>query len=358
MPSKNTILNYKGQDIFVGIDTHLRQWTVTIALTHSIHKTFSMNPKAKELSNYLRRNFPGCNYYSAYEASFCGFSVHFDLLDNGIKNIIVNPADIPTTDKERKQKEDMRDSRKIAKSLRSGDLSGIYIPSKESIEFRGLVRYRKTLVKEISRNKNRIKSLLYFHGIEIPETHSTASKYWSGKFTQWLFSIKLITDSGDEVIKGYVNISIYLRKCLLEVNRSLRARYKQGQYSNALQLLCSVPGIGLITASTFLSEIENINRFSSLDKLCSYIGLIPSTNSSGLKDIDTGITPRSNKPLRNVLIESAWMSVRIDPSMALAFNQLCERMGKNKAIVRIAKKLLNRIRYVLKNNTEYVHAVV
>ena len=202
MQEKSKTLNFKGQDIYVGIDTHLKQWTVTIMLAFSTYKTFSMNPSGKELRIYLSKHFPEGTYYSAYEASFCGFSVHFELLENGIQNIIVNPADIPTTDKERKQKEDMRDSRKIAKSLRCGDLVGIYVPSKESIEFRGLVRYRKTLVKEISRNKNRIKSLIYFHGIKIPASHNTASKYWSGVFTEWLLTLEFTTLGGQPLIKG------------------------------------------------------------------------------------------------------------------------------------------------------------
>ena len=358
MQEKNNTLNFNGQDIYVGIDTHLRQWTVTIMLAHSTYKTFSMNPCAKELGNYLHKHFPGGNYYSAYEASFCGFSVHFELLNNGIQNIIVNPSDIPTTDKERKQKEDMRDSRKIAKSLRSGDLEGIYVPSKGSIEFRGLVRYRKTLVKEISRNKNRIKSLIYFHGIKIPASHNTASEYWSGKFTEWQLTLEFTTGNGKKVLEGLINITHYLRKCLLDVNRSLRDNLKEGAYFRALNLLCSIPGIGLIAASTFLSEIENFNRFPNLDKPCCYIGLVPRTDSSGEREQDGGITPRSNKPLRNVLIESAWIAVRHDPALALAFNELCQRMGKNNAIIRIAKKLLNRIRYVMKNNTEYEYAVV
>ena len=109
----------------------------------------------------MNANFPQGNYYSVYEAGFCGFSIHRELEKCGIKNIIVNPADIPATDKDKRQKEDKRDSRKLAKSLKNGELTGIHILSIEIEELRSLVRYRKTIVKELGRHKNRIKSLVY-----------------------------------------------------------------------------------------------------------------------------------------------------------------------------------------------------
>jgi transposase len=351
-------ISFKGQKIFVGLDTHLRSWKVTIMLEQSIFKTFSMNPKVEELASYLRKHFPGGTYYSAYEASFCGFSIHRELVANGIKNIIVNPADIPTTDKERKQKEDKRDSRKIARSLRNGDLKAIYVPTNATVEFRGYVRYRKTLVKEITRNKNRVKSLLYFSGIEIPEALNSASSYWSGKFTQWLAGLEFETEYGKMVLDNLVDLTQRLRKDLLVANRSLRKLYFEGEYSSILQLLTTIPGIGLITAVTLLSEIENIKRFKSLDQLCSFVGLIPSTSSSGDTDKIGSITPRKNKLLRSIIIECSWMAIRADPSLALSFNELSKRMTNNKAIIRIAKKLLNRIRFVMQNETEYVCGVV
>ena len=358
MQSKSTNNGLNNQKIYVGIDTHLKNWRVTILLEHSTYKTFSHNPCAKELARYLKKNFPNCSYYSAYEASFCGYSIHWALEENGIHNIIVNPADIPTSDKERKNKEDKRDSRKIAKTLRSGDLEGIYIPTKASIDFRGLVRYRKTLVKEITRNKNRIKSFLYFHGINIPKELDSASSHWSGKFTQWLRTVETTTDFGKIVLDNTLDTTEYLRTNLLKVNRELRVIYKNSIYTDKLNLLCSIPGIGLIAAVTLLSELEDINRFKNLDAFCSYVGLIPTTHSSGENDKVGNITPRANKPLRSIIIESAWTASRHDPSLALCFNELCIRMKKNEAIIRIAKKLLNRIKYVMKNETKYVYAVV
>ena len=358
MKTQFNTISFKGQKIYVGIDVHLKSWTVSIFLENTFHRKFSQNPSAKELSRYMRKHFPKGEYYSVYESGFCGYSVHRELESEGIHNIIVNAADIPTTDKERKQKEDGRDSMKLAKSLRSGDLKGIYILHTSTIEFRGLVRFRKTTVKEIRRNKTRIKSYLYFNGISIPSELDGASKYWSGKFTQWLSTVKLSTDAGNMVLKKTLENVDHLRSQLLEINRSLRFMVREGKYSSRLKLLMSLPGIGLVSAVTFLSELEDLNRFKNLDTFCSYVGLVPSTRSSGEKEFSVGITPRSNNHLRNVIIECAWIAIRQDPSLTLRFNELCQRMKKNNAIVRIAKKLLNRIRFVMKNETEYVYSIV
>jgi transposase len=351
-------INFKGQNIYVGIDSHLRSWKVTIMTETLSHKTFSQDPEPELLAKYLHRNFPGANYYSAYEASFCGFGIHRELEKLGIKNLVVNPADIPTTDKEKKQKEDKRDSRKIAKTLRSGDLKSIYIPSKESEELRSLVRYRKILVKDIGRGKNRIKSHLYFHGIKIPDEYSQASKYWSNRFSDWIKSVTLATPYGTIVLQDMLENNLLLRKKLLKVTREIRTASQDEKYKKAYILLTSIPGIGPVTAMTIISELENIGRFKSLDKLCSYIGLVPTTNSTGDNEKTGNVTPRANRTLRASIIESAWVAIRIDPALSLAYNELCKKMKPNRAIIRIAKKMLNRVRYVLKNETEYVCSVI
>jgi transposase len=358
MQSKGKELEFKGVNIFTGIDTHLKNWRVTIMVENSYFKTFSMNPKATELSTYLKKYFPGGNYYSAYEAGFCGYSIHRMLLKEGIQNIIVNPADIPTTDKERKQKEDSRDSRKIARSLSNGDLEGIYIPSQETEELRSLVQYRKSLVKDIGRNKSRIKSFLYRHGIEVPLELGTASKYWSSNFTKWLRTVQLGTSFGHTVIHNMLDTVALLRTKLLDVQKELREIAKQESYARQVKWPTGIPGIGLISAMTLLSELESIFRFKTLDQLCSYIGLVPTTNSSSETERVGSITPRSNQILRGMIIESSWIAIRNDPALALAYSKLCKRMKPNKAIIRIAKKLLNRIRYVLNNQKQYEYAII
>ena len=70
MPTQINNLNFEGQNIYAGFDSHLKSWKVTILTDELTLKTFVMPPKPEVLSNYLHSNFPGANYYSAYEAGF------------------------------------------------------------------------------------------------------------------------------------------------------------------------------------------------------------------------------------------------------------------------------------------------
>ncbi len=144
-------LNFEGQNIYAGFDVHLKSWQVTIMSDQMTLKTFVMPPKPEVLSDYLHSNFPNAIYHSAYEAGFSGLWTHYKLQELGINNIVVNAADIPVTQKERLQKEDRRDSRKIARSLRNGELTSIYIPSIETLNDRSLLRSRAYLVEDMVR---------------------------------------------------------------------------------------------------------------------------------------------------------------------------------------------------------------
>lgn len=351
-------LDFSGQNIFIGIDAHKKQWKNSIMVENVFYKTISQPSDPKALSNYLRKNFPGGNYFSAYEAGFCGFWPHYQLEELGIKSIVVNPSDIPTSDKERRQKEDKRDSRKIAKALQSNILEGIYIPQKKTLEDRMLVRYRFTFVKELNRFKNRIKAILNFYGIKYPDEFSGTNSHWSKRFIDWLESIKFDEASAKLAFKTIIDQCKYLRRCLLDINRQIRELSKTEAYNKNVKLLTSIHGIGLIISMVLLTELETIDRFKKLDQLCSFIGIVPSTNSSGENDKAGDITPRSHKLLRSLLVEASWVAIRHDPVLLLSYTKYSKRMEPNMAIIRIVKKMLNRIRYVLKNEQEYVIATV
>lgn len=354
MREKISKKTFEGQSIYVGIDVHKKSWKVSVMTKELDYKTFSAVPEAEKLSNYLREHFPGAEYHSAYEAGFSGFSLHRELTKLGIKSIVVNPADVPTTDKERRQKEDQRDSRKIADTLRGGRLRGIYVPCEQIQQDRTLLRTRDALVKDLRRNKNRIKSLLYFEGIPYPERFYGSRSHWSRKFVEWLESLASIKPA----LMAYLDMVKHQRALLLRVTRQIRSLSQTVAYKEKVDLLLEVPGIGNLTAMKLLTELDTISRFPDFNRLRSYAGLVPSTDSSGDNVKDIGITPRTNARLRVALIESAWVAIRNDPAMLAAYQKLTKRMPGNRAIVRIAKKLLNRIAFVLRTHSRYEKSVV
>lgn len=352
-------LNFSEQNIYVGIDVDLKSWRVTILTEHFHHKTFTQPPSPSALAHYLTHNFPGGMYQSAYEAGFSGLWAHYELIKMGVNNIVVNPADVPSTQKEQLQKTDSMDSRKIARSLRSGELTGIYIPVLSTLEARSLLRSRSAIVKDLSRMKQRIKSLLMFYGIPYPPAFEKSATHWSKRFMRWLSEeVTFSTEQGKVALSLLVNSATEQRKLLLEATRKIRELSRTSSYEEPLRLARTVPGIGFITGMTFLTEIEDISRFGNSDKLAGYIGLIPTSHASGEKEGKGEMTFRGQAQMKSMLIESSWFAARIDPALSSCFSSLVQRMEPNKAITRIARKVLNRIYYVLKYKKEYVCSVV
>jgi transposase len=358
MKTQSNKLDFKGQNIYVGFDVHKKNWSVTVMTEHLTHKTFSQDSKPEILYQYLVKNFPGGNYFSAYEAGFCGYWIHNKLMELGVHSIVVNPADVPTTGSERDQKSDPVDSKKIARALRNKELTAIWVPPIKILEDRTLLRTRAILVKDITRYKNRIKSFINFHGIEIPDSFLRSNSHWSKRFMDWLKTIEMKENSGKESLCAIVRVVEDLRITLLDVTKKIKALSKTEAYHNNVELLRSIPGVGLITAMILLTELGTINRFNNTDQLCKFVGFIPSMHDSGENKNPGNLTKRGHSVLRSLLIESAWTAARLDPVLMKIYHEYCKRMDSNEAIVRIAKKLLKRISYVLKNQKSYVCNVV
>jgi len=161
--------SFKGQSFYVGIDSHKKSWKVTILGEQYEHKTMSQNPDPDLLATYLHRNFPGGSYHAVYEAGFNGFESCRRLNQLGVNCIVIHAADVPTSQKEKLQKTDKADSRKLARSLRSKEFEAIHVPDQKLEADRALVRQRFRLVKDVSRTKNRVKSLLFQFNIPIPD---------------------------------------------------------------------------------------------------------------------------------------------------------------------------------------------
>ena len=272
-------LNFEGQNIYMGFDVHLKSWQVTLMSEAMTLKTFVMPPQPEVLSNYLHVNFPKATYYSAYEAGFSGLWAHYRLQELGINNIVVNAADIPGTQKDKLQKEDKRDSRKIARCLRNGELTPIYTPTMETLNDRSLIRSRSVLVRDMVRFKVRIKSFLYFYGIEFPKEFKNRNTHWSNRFTSWLKEIPMKEESGKQALNALIDEAESQRELLLRVTREIKVLSQGPKYKDRVKLLRSIPGIGLLSAMIILTEVENMDRFPNAEKFASFIGLIPMSRS-------------------------------------------------------------------------------
>jgi transposase len=350
------IIDFSGKTLCVGIDVHLNDFQVATVHEEICLGNHRMEANSGKLIRHLNNRYPGATFKCVYESCAWGFTLQRQLSAAGIDCIVVNAADVATNDKERRRKTDPVDALKLARKLASGDLKGIYIPTEEDQKERNLIRYRKRIVGDLSRSKNRLKSLLKYQGIDIPEKFGKAN--WSKQFLNWVQQQADYDPLVGDVLSLMLEQIKHLRQLKLKIEKKLRELMKSEKYKKQSELLVSVPGVGSIVSALFLLEIGNVRRFSSFDRLNDFVGFCPDTDSSGETERDTGITTRRHKQLRTALIEAAWEAKRSDPALLETYMQLTKRMTGNKAIVRIARKLLRRMRAVLISEIPYQKGIL
>lgn len=343
-------VDFTGQKFYIGLDVHKRSWAVTIRSMGLKIGHFTQQPSAEALAAHLKRKYPGGTYYSAYETGFCGTSIHEQLQKHGITNIVVHAADIPSTDKQRKNKTDIHDSRSIAEHLEKNNLRGIYVLSREQQELRSLFRLRSKKVIDVTRANNRLKGFLVYFGIEIPH-HLAKKEYISRKVIAWLSNLELSSEAGTIALQQHLEALQYQRKQLFQITQLLR-HHTQVVHGESYAYLISIPGIGAITAMGLLAEIADFKRFSDPDQYCSYLGLAPWENSSGEVQKTNGLQPRCNKHLRPLLIEASWKAIRTTPALFAYYSKHAVKDSKH-AIVKVARKLALIAKAVVLNQQKY-----
>jgi transposase len=315
-----------------------------------------MSANADTLISHLKRRSPGAKFKCVYESCAWGFALHRKLTAAGMDCIVVHAADVSTSDKERRRKTDPVDALKLARGLEDQSFEGIYVPDEQQQKERNLIRYRQRLTWDLNRCKNRLKSLLRYQGYTIPD--NLAKSNWSKNFINW---VKQQADE-DVALQGVLLLELeqieLLRELKLKTEKKLRELMQIEKYKTIAALLMTVPGIGPINAMLYALELGDTSRFKSFHELNSFVGLCPDKFSSGEKDQSLGITRRGNRALRSALIEAAWVAIRVDPAMLDAYKEFTKRMAGNKAIVRIARKLLRRIRAVLISKIPYQKGVI
>jgi transposase len=210
------------------LDTGKRSWKVSILTKDFEHKTFAQPPNPEVLVRYLRKHFPGARYLCVYEAGYFGFWIHDALRQQGVDCVVTHPADVPTKDKERRNRNDTVDARKLARSLRNGELTALYVPKRRALEDRSLVRMRMSMVKKQTRCKNQIKGLLSFYGYAVPD--ELAQSHWSKNFIDWLVSLEFQQESGKQALGALLGELKHLRQSIAQLTRQIRTLAQREPY--------------------------------------------------------------------------------------------------------------------------------
>jgi len=238
-------------------------------------------------------------------------------------------------------KTDKKDTFTLAKLLSVNMIPAVWVPPQAVRELRALISHRQRLIAQQTRTKNRLRSLLQRQHIGPTggEVFSQANRAW------WL---KLELSSSEKLrMRQDLLMLDHLIPLIQEVEAEIERLSLAEPWVEQTPYLLQLPGIGLLTAMTILSAIGDIRRFPSAKKLVGYAGLGAKIHASGQTYRTGGITKHGRKELRAILVEAAWIAIRYNQPWREQFEHLAFRIGRQKAIVAIARKLLVVIWHVL-----------
>ncbi|MDJ0915811.1 MAG: IS110 family transposase, partial [Desulfobacterales bacterium] len=231
-----------------------------------------------------------------------------------------------------------------------GLLKRVWVPSAQERFHRQVIRRRRQLVGDRVRTQNRIKSELYFYGVDIPAPQGKWTHVYFTNLQRIKFKNRWMQQSFNQLLDQYEFLCTQIDK----QTKLLKQLAQLKLYHGRVKILCSIPGIGILTAMEILLELQDISRFRRPEQLAAYVGLTPSQFSSADKIRMGRITGAGKKTVRAALVESCWHLIRKDKAMRRKYEAIKVRAGAKRAIVAIARNLILRIRKMLLDNQPYV----
>ncbi|AEM79945.1 IS110 family transposase [Thermoanaerobacter wiegelii] len=360
-----------------GLDVHKKNVVACIITPEGKEiSTFStMTDDLIALKEFIKAK--GCSVV-AMESTGSYWKPIYNLLElESIKILLVNAKHIKNVPG---RKTDVKDAEWIASLLQHGLLQGSFVPDREQRELRELVRYRKSLIEEKSRELNRIQKVLEGANIKLSSVVSDINGASSRSILEAIINgednpetlaelsqgkLKNKMDELKGALKGLINhhqrmlleIQLrhidYLDKEIAKLDEEIKNRMLP--FEKDLALLDTIPGVGRRTAEQIIAEIgTNMEQFPSAAHLCSWAGLCPGHNESAGKQ-KSARTRKGNQKLRSSLIEAARAASRAkDTYLSSQYHRIAARRGANRAAVAVAHSILIIVYHILKRKQPYI----
>jgi transposase len=335
------------EELFVGIDLHKNRWHVTIR-TFDVELFSASIPGTWEALQRVLARYAGHQIQVVYEAGYFGFRLHDRLVEQGIPCLVTPPSLVPQEYGNR-VKTDRRDSRKLAHLLAKGLLKRVWVPSEEERYHRQVIRRRQQLVRDRVRTQSLIKAELRYHGILLEEPPGRWTQPYLAHLRRLNFGNRWMQESFHRLLEQYDFLSAQID----QQTQLLRELSETVRYRERVEVLQSIPGIGMISAMEVLLKLQDISRFRRAEQLAAYVGLTPSQYSSADKVRMGRITGIGKNTLRSLLVEASWTLIRKDQAMREKYERIKIRSGGKRAIVAIARTLLLRMRRMLLDKQAY-----
>lgn len=350
----------KSSTAFIGMDVHKESIDVAIADEKETRHYGRIAGDAHAVDRLLTRlRSAHARMTVVYEAGPCGFWLYRRLHERGIGCMVVSPSNTPRNKADR-VKTDRRDSLKLARLARAGELEAIYVPDEGDEAMRDLVRAREDAVCMQRQAKQRLQALLLRNEIRYVGRSS-----WTQAHRRWISGLKLPNAAQQIAFEEYVQAVDEAARRLERFESAILAQLAHWRWRGAVQELQALRGVSEIHAVRIVAELGDFARFATPRKLMGYLGMIPSEDSSGERRRQGAITKAGNSSARRAMIEAAqayahparvsWVIAR---RQAKASKRACDiawkaqlrlcarfrrlaarRLPRNKVIVAVAREL-------------------
>ena len=291
-------------EAFVGIDTAKARNAVAVAEGDRNGEVrypgeFDNTPDAvAKLVRRLAERYGVVHY--CYEAGPTGYGLYRQIRALGQDCGVVAPSLIPRRPGDR-VKTNRRDAVQLARLLRAGELTAVWVPDEAHEAMRDLVRAREATVKDLRRKRQAISSMLLKHGRVFP-----GKTTWGARHERWLAEQAFDHPAQQVVLQELVLAARHAKERLERVEAAIVEFLPQWSLAPVIEALQALRGIRLATAATIVAEVGDLRRFDNARQFMGYLGLVPGERSTGETVRRLGITKAGNGRVRRAPVESAW----------------------------------------------------
>lgn len=301
---------------FVGLDVHKESIAIGVAEGtggEPVHLATVPNDTG-QLIKRLSKLGRAAQLRCCYEAGPTGYGLHRDLNAAGIECVVIAPSLVPVQAGDR-VKTDRRDAVKLARFLRSGDLTAVYVPEAATEAMRDLERARDDAKKSERVTRHQLSKFLLRHG-----RHYPGKTAWTAKHLDWIRAEKFDHEAQRRVLTDYQHAVEEATSRVERLTKDIAELVESWALKPLVKSLQALRGVQLTTAVVIAAELGDLRRFATAPQLMAYLGLVPSEHSSGDSKRRGRITKTGNSHVRRALVESAW-SYRFRPALSRAIRE-------------------------------------
>ncbi len=290
--------------LYIGLDVHKESIAVAYVAQEHLAEVVSLGTigtRQRDIDKLIRQMQSKSNHLVfVYEAGPCGYWLYRYLTKKGHVCCVVAPSLIPRKPGDR-VKTNRRDAIKLARLMRSGDLTPVYVPKVEDEAIRDLCRAREDTIRALKAAKFQLKGFLLRHDIRY-----TGRATWSPAHLRWLSEVVCPTPAQQIVFQESVRAVTDHTERLVRLEHALTDQVQTWRLAPVVDALQALRGVQFTVAVTTVAELGDLTRFDNPRQLMNYLGLTPPEYSTGERRQQGGITKTGNSHARRALVEGAW----------------------------------------------------